>query len=307
MSNANRAIIINGKRLLVECLPTVFRLTAYTAAKIGDRLFCCSATIYHRHVILNVVWTVRKTDPALRVGELVAIRWNARSGSDDDVVQIACLEPVTVADERTNLFDTVPPRWPVEESLLERGRALIRALPRRFKHLFNAIFWDGQRFLRYTTGPASLDQAHDGLNGNLRHAIEVAERAQMLAADDPLAFRPLVILGGLLHDAGKADRYQLHPDRDCFTEINHGCRVSHRAMVLDWLSDACAVIPLGLPADHERALFRLLMLVSSRPIWDPMDEVDVPSRETRLVECADRWSMSRGAIRRVAPADSKRA
>ena len=295
MSDPRPALTIDGKRCLIESLPPVFRMTDYHIIKVGDRLSCCTATLYHRHLTFKVIWTEPASDQRLRPGALVAIRWNKSTTSEDGAVHIDRLHAVNQADERINLFDTVNPAWPVPSALVTRGRALIQLLPRRFRQLFNAIFWDSQRFLRYLTGPAELEGAHAGRNGNLRHAIEVAEHAQSLAVYQPLLFRPLLVLGSLLHDAGKADRYQLDPVYPRFRETERGRRVGHRALVLDWLSEAGTQLSSPLPASQQRALINLLVTVSATPRWARLDAGELPSLETLLVERADRWSMQNEA------------
>ena len=302
MSDPRPALTIDGKRCLIESLPPVFRMTDYRLIKVGDRLNCCTATLYHRHLTLKVIWTAPTPDQRLRTGALVAIRWNKSTTSEDGAVPIDRLIAVTQPDERINLFDTVNPAWPIPADLIVRGRTLIQALPRRFRQLFNAIFWDQQRFLRYLTGPAGLEGAHGGLNGNLCHALEVAEQALSQAEYQPFVFRALLILGSLLHDAGKADRYQLDPVHPRFRETEQGRRVGHRALVLDWLSEASTQLSSQLPVPQQRALLNLLATVSATPLWARLDAGEPPSLETRLVERADRWSMQKAAVQ---PAPSR--
>jgi 3'-5' exoribonuclease len=295
MSDLRSRLLIDGKSILPESLPPVFRVVEYKAVAIDLQMICCTATLYHRHVTLRVAWTCRTIDPAIRPSVLVSIQWRGTPTTEEGALHIRRLRAVAAPDERTNLFDTIPAVWRVDSHLVERGHKLINALPRRFKHLFNAVLGDGQRFLRYLTGPGSLDRTHTGLNGNLRHGLEVAERALTLAESWQRVCRPLIILGSLLHDAGKADRYQLHPTQERFAETERGRRVGHRAVLLDWLSEASASIPNVLPSAYERALTDLVIAVNSAPERTGMGEV--PSLETRLVDQADRWSLQNDAVR----------
>ena len=291
MPDIRPAINVNGKRCLIEALPRVFRLIDYAPIRVHDRLTCCTATLYHRYLTFKVVWSVRTPDPKLRPTQLVSIRWNGTPDNEDGAVVIDRLISVSHSDEHTNLFDTIPPSWPVDRALVERGCTLISALPRRFRHLFNAILWDGQRFLRYVTGPASLDRTHNQLNGNLRHSLDVADYALSWAADQPQVFRPLLILGSLLHDAGKADCYTLDRVHPRFSADKPACRIGHRAILLDWVSEACEALPVSLPRPHERALLEMLTTVGSSSYGSRYAPDDLTSLETRLVDRADRCSM----------------
>ncbi len=294
MSEISRSLVIDGKRILPESLPPVLRVVECNAIAIDDLMICCTATLYHRHISLKVAWTCRTVDRKICPAALVTIRWGGTPLCENGVLHIGRLLLAEVPDERTNLFDTIAFGWPVDRALVERGRVLVNQLPRRFKQLFNALFWVDQRFLRYVSGPGSLDRTHTGLNGNLRHSLEVAERALYLADAQRPVFRPLIILGSLLHDAGKADRYQLHRTRPCFAETERGRLVGHRAILLDWLSEAVALTPIELPPPHERAPIDLLTSVNGTPEWTGIGEAS--SREALLVDRADRWSMQNDAF-----------
>ena len=287
----NRSVLqLEGRRILIEAMPRVFRLREYTPVRVFGGMASCTATLCHRHLALKVAWTETKPTQDLRQGELVTIEWASKLEVEEGVVQIKALRSATMADEYTNLFDTVPETWPVERTLIERGRVLIQRLPRRFKHLFNAIFWDEQRFLRYLTGPASLNGPYAGLNGNFRHAIDVVDRALDEAMRHPPMFLPLVILGGLLHDAGKTGCYQVDPVLPRFVETRAGQSGAYRAILLDWLAEACDKVSIHLPGAHQRALNELLSVVGVDARWYTPEAESWYRIETQLVAAADRWT-----------------
>lgn len=206
---------------------------------------------------------------------------------------IARLLPAEKADEQTNLFDTVPPNWVADRNLVERGRALIHQLPRRFRHLFNAIFWNGHRFLRYVTVPAALQGAHTEISGNLRHSIELVESALRMSAGDRLVFRPLIILGGLLYDAGKAEEYKFDVQPGRFKLSERGLLIGHRITTLEWISMAKTQYRLEIPETHALALVHLLTAVKGAP--DGMGLREPQSVEASLIEIASRWLLTENA------------
>ena len=299
MVDTRTRLLIDDKSILVESLPPVFRVLDYKTVAIDRQMICCTATLYHRYISLRVAWTCRSRDPAIYPFALASIQWNGTPTEEDGALHIARLEVVPIPDERTNLFDTVPTAPSDDHTLVERGRKLINLLPRRFKLVFNAVMGDGQRFLRYLIGPGSLDRTHTAVSGNLRHSLDVAERALDRAESWPLVYRPLIILGSLLHDAGKADRYQFDDTHTFFVETECGRRVGHRAPLLDWLSEASASIPDVLPPPYERALTDLLIAVNSAP--ERAGICEAPSPEALLVDQADRWSMQNDAAPKEPP------
>jgi 3'-5' exoribonuclease len=136
-----------------------------------------------------------------------------------------------------NLFATVLPGWVRDPSLLKPAAKLWNALPPPYRHLLNALIWDTNRFHRFVMGPSSLSGHHNDREGNLRHSVEVAERALALAAGDPVVCEEALILGALLHDAGKADEYRLANRRLVLSD--RGRLIGHRTTVIEWIAAAC--------------------------------------------------------------------
>lgn len=63
--------------------------------------------------------------------------------------------------------------WVRNRDLVKQAGELVEALPRPYRFLFNAIFWDGLRFKRFCTVPSSMNGHHSDESGNLCHAVEV--------------------------------------------------------------------------------------------------------------------------------------
>ena len=279
--------VIDGKPVLPESMPRVYRLLDVTAVAISDGLTCCTATLYHRHLCPRVAWTCRAIDPRIRRLGLVSIRWNQQPVCEDGELHIGALIPVETPDENTNLFDTVPPPFVLYPALLERGRALFNQLPRRFKRLFNTIFREPMRFLWFAAGPASLNGRYAQMNGNLWRSIEVAESALRIAAGHSQVYPALIILGSLLRDCGKAERYRLDPVHDRFVVTDYGRLVGHRLTAVEWLTEAITRSGIEIPKSHHSALMHILSAAPGAPEWLGLCEPQ--SLEASIIAMAERW------------------
>jgi 3'-5' exoribonuclease len=156
----------------------------------------------------------------------------------DGATRIQRLLPVTTPLPSFNLFHTLLPGWVADPSLAIRAAALWEALPRPLGYLVNAVLWESNRFHRLVTGPSSIRGHHSELSGNFRHSIEVAEHARSLAGKTGLANAPLLIAGGLLHDAAKAVEYRFDREDRRFRLSDRGQLIGHRDTLIEWLAVA---------------------------------------------------------------------
>ena len=287
MSDSTVSFVIDGKTVRPESMPRVYRLLDAKAVDIGNGLICCTATLYHRHLSPRVAWTCRTIAPRIRKLGLVSIRWNRQPVCDDGELHIGALVPVEAPDENTNLFDTVSPSFIQDAALLERGRALFNQLPPRFKRLFNAVFRERMRFLWYVAGPAALNGRYAQMNGNLWRSIEVAECALRIAAGHRQVFPALIILGSLLRDSGKAERYRIDPVHDRFVVAEYGRLVGHRLTAVEWLTEAITDSGLEIPKPHHDALMHILSAAPGAPEWLGLCEPQ--SLEASIIAMAERW------------------
>ena len=287
MSDSSARFVIDGKTVVPTAMPKVYRVIDVKAVAIGDGLICCTATLYHRHLRPRVAWTGRTIDPRIKRMALVSIRWNRQPVCENGELHIGALIPLETPDENTNLFDTVPPPLVPDLALLDHGRALVNQLPRRFKLLINAIFWDHQRLLWYVAGPAALNGRYAQMNGNLRRSIEVAECALRIAAGHREVFPALLILGSLLRDSGKAEHYRLDPKHDRFVVTDTRRLVGHRLMAVEWLTAAISHAGIEIPKPHRSALMHLLSAAPGAPEWLGLCEPQ--SLEASIIAMAERW------------------
>lgn len=287
MPDIPHRLLIDGKTVLPESMPRIYRLMDVTHVAINDHTFRYTATLYHRHLSPRVTWTGQSMDARIQLLALVSIRFKRLVVAPDGALQISTLLPADTPDEHTNLFDTVPPPLVTDPNLMIRGRALVNQLPRQFKRLFNAIFWESERFLWFVVGPVSLAGQYTKINDNLRRSIEVAESALRIAAGHRQVFPALIILGSLLRDSGKAEHYRLTSVHDRFVFTERGRLIGHRLTAVEWLTTAITRSGIEIPKSHRSALMHILSAAPGAPEWLGLCEPQ--SLEASIIAMADRW------------------
>lgn len=283
--------------MVVEKLPPILRIQSiarfpYAGAQVLNR-----AVLFHERASLTVEWVSRHVDVRLTAGALVSVRWLGRPRSFNGAVRIARLVLLERPDPALNPFQTVPRSWMTDRVLVRRAGALWELLPRSMQHLFNAIFWRGDRFQRYLTGPSSPVGHHSERCGNLRHSVEVGERALDLATRETRVHIGVLIMAALLHDAGKADEYRLGYRK--LELSDRGRLVGHRLTVLEWITVARALHRVILPEAHYLALIHVLTCAKGAPAWLGLREPQ--SMEAALLSAADRISGQSDLLTRNAP------
>ncbi|MBE7423133.1 MAG: HD domain-containing protein [Zoogloeaceae bacterium] len=282
-------------------LPPIFRVQSIERHPGAHGDILNRAVLFHEQASLSVEWLTRHADIRLTRGSQVSIRWLGRPASCDGHVRISRLVLLERPEAETNLFDLVPHGWVADRELVARASALWEGLPRGFRHLFNAMFWDSRRFQRYLMGPSSLGHHHSGLNGNLRHCVEVAERALRMAEGQDLANRAILAIGGLVHDAGKADEYRFDHVRRCFSMSDRGALIGHRETLQQWIAAAMASHRVILPEAHYLGLIHALTAAKGAPAWLGLREPR--SIEATILSMADRLSGEEELYARLAPAE----
>lgn len=262
--------------------PTLYRVTAYQYRPTDLQQFECRATLFNERLSLMVRWTVRQPDTRLSSGApLVRVSWAKHMPTSlegcltvDRIVVLERPEP------SANLFQTIPSDWVRDRALVRHGVELMDRLPRHFRHLFNAIFWDGRRFNRFCTGPSSMRHHHADQNGNLRHSLEVALGLRREFEEPVLNDRPsvdkdprmwgnevsLAVMAGLLHDAGKADEYWLNRDGR-YTMSDRGRLLGHKLTVVEWIAAATAKWRIAIPEALYLDLIHSMTSANGAPEW----------------------------------------
>lgn len=216
-----------------------YRLTSITRLPgKGGRGVTNIATLFHGEGAREVTWQSAQVDCRLKRGSYVAIRGIEGSIADGSVVKIQRLDLLDKPLPSVNPFDAVPANWVSDRVLVKSASQLWGRLSRPMQHLVTAVLWDGHRFERFLTGPAALSCYLPMPNANLRHAVETAEHALSLANGLAEVSTSVLIAAALLHDAGKADDFQLCPDREGYAYSERGQLVGARHTVLEWLAVA---------------------------------------------------------------------
>ena len=160
----------------LDRLPRVYRLLSISRKQVGGRRTLCAATIFHEKAALRGSWVVGTPDLRLKPGDLVSPRWLGAASYENGAIKIGRLVLLERPEPWLNLFCTVPHGWVDDRELVKEAATLVEALPRPYRYLFNAIFWNGGRFKRFCTLQSSAYGHHSEVNGNLRHAVETAQK-----------------------------------------------------------------------------------------------------------------------------------
>ena len=242
-----------------ECLPTVFRLVSITRLPgPNGRGVTNEATLFHEQASLKVVWTSPQVDCRLKRGCYVAVRGLDSKTFDRDCQQIKRLDRLDKTLPTVNPFETIPHSWVRDRSWVHRAASLWEQLSRPFQHLVTAVLWDGSRLERFLTGPSALHGYPPYPNGNLRHAVETAEQAKMLANGMSDVCNSVLIAAAFLHDAGKADDFRLTPEREGYEFSERGRLVGYRHTILEWLAVARCKDGVIVPESQYLALVHVL-------------------------------------------------
>ena len=246
----------------VEQLPRVLRIQSIAQLRNIGAESINRAVLTHQRCKLCVDWIADTTDHRLYRHRLVSLQPAQTASSQHGALRIERLLPAEQPLPTLNLFETVPPGWVKDRRLVRRAAELWEELPRPLAALVNAVLWEGRRFHRFVTGPASLQQDPRVRNGNFMHSIEVAERARALARQHPQADVPLLIASGLLHNVAKAEEMRLDRtqgnDRD--TEV-----AGPGAMAIKWISEAKTAGGVAMDAESYWKLLNMIAVVSHCP------------------------------------------
>ena len=280
-------------------LPLAFRVASLTRLPAEDgRSMLNEAELFHEQASLRVCWMSRHVDTRLQKGDLVGIRWLGKPVSIKGAVRISRLVLLERAEASLNLFRTIPTAWVKDRNLVARAAGLWESLSRPCQHLVNAIFWEGNRFHRFLAGPSSLNGHHNEVNGNFRHAVEVAETCLMLAMSNPNVCHSVLVTAALLHDAGKADEYHLKPNRRGLTMSPRGQLVGHRHTILEWIAVARATQRIAMPETHYLGLIHALTAAKGAEWLGIRTPV---SLEAAMLSSADRLSGHTALLEQAVP------
>ena len=231
-------------------MPQVFRVTAIEQDMLESGTVE-TAILFHEQAALTVRYGTDPTTRPIAIGDLVSPRWLNPTTSESGALNIRYLLPVDRPNADENLFLSVPHEWVRDRGLLREAASLMQALPLPYRHLFNAIFWDGGRFQSFCTA-----------NGTLRHAVEVAGEILNKTGSHRLGFDAVAILAGFLQDAGQFDDAQCSQTQTDRTVPSGQYR---RITVIEWIAKARVQWHLSIPNDQYSALMRHLLPAQQKP------------------------------------------
>lgn len=266
--------------------PQAYRLIRVDREEIATG-FRMTALLHHAGANPTVTWTTKQL-PDTRLKHGVIIRLSGMRGvvADNGAIEVQRLILLERPEASLNLFETVPSCWVRDKDLLVRASCLWSGLPSHFQALFNSVFWCGERFRRYCTGPSSLRGHHACQSGNLRHSVEVAETMLHLLRLYDTADPGLSVMAGLLHDAGKADEYIQRSGGMAMSQ--RGKLLGHKMTVVEWLAVARSKMRMGVPEDAYLSLVHALTASVGAPEYLGLREAVTP--EAMLLSQADRAS-----------------
>ncbi len=248
-------------------LPKFFRLTgiARFPATNGKGVWN-EATVHYEKTTLNVGWPSATVDIRLTRGSIVTIHFDRRRYTQPDRFSVIKIERVDEPVAGLNLFERLPASWVIDPDLASRAARLWGQLDRPFAHLLNAVLWDGRRFFRYVTSPASIAEDPVPVGANFRRSVDLAEQAVLLADTLPNISRDILISAALLRDAGKADGFQRTPDGG-LNLTERGRWIGYQQTVLEWLA-----VARGRAAIPDASYHRLVhvLMASANPAIAPI-------------------------------------
>lgn len=282
-----------------EQMPAYLRIKSLERSLLPNGKIHNVAVLYHDRCTVKVDWITQHVDSRLQRFGLATIRHAHKVRSNKGAIRIERLLPVGMPVPDVNLFETIPTEWIKDRSLVARAANLWNNLPRSLAHLVNAVLWDSGRFHRFVRGPSSLRGHHNDWNGNFRHSIEVAERAKDMAKTVDLANTSLLVVGGLLHDAAKADEYAYDREYGAFRLSDRGELIGHRDTLIEWLAVARSSGRLILSDDLYLGLMHMINAEKGAPAWVGLRAPR--SMEAEILSVADRLSSQGDLHERCAP------
>jgi 3'-5' exoribonuclease len=129
--------------------------------------------------------------------------------------------------------------------------------------------------------------------------VDVAEQALASGNRYGTMYPPLLILGGLLHDAGKADEYDFDAARRRFVLTNRGKLVGHKQTVIEWIAAARAEHRVVIADAHYLTLIHMLTAMRGVPDWTGIRKPQ--ALEADALSMADRLSGKGDLHRQMAP------
>lgn len=188
-----------------------------------------------------------------RSGSISAMLWNAteenyHSIAEGDFVrvdgraqlyqgemQIIATRISKIGRDKVNLPDFMP-HTPFEiDQLTSKLEQLLRSIQDPpLRSLIDCFLMDEEFMSKFTRAPAGIKNHHAYLGGLLEHVVTMMEAADRIVDLYPQLNRDLLLVGILLHDAGKIDElsYEHH-----FSYADRGQLIGHLVIAIELLNE----------------------------------------------------------------------
>ena len=247
-------------------LPRVYRLNYLACDQLDVDWFRFAGLIYTDQACFRIRWSANSAKTDLAKGDWVSPKWITTPTRREGTYSVSGLTPIRSSDATVNLFHLVPGWWVQDESLVKAAAVLIDNLPVSYRALFNEVLWSNGRFGRYCTVPSSMKGHHNGLNGNLRHSVQMAQMVPQLGEYTHMSNPDLLVLACLLHDCGKADEYCMDTYKQ-WRLTDRGRLLGHGVTIVEWVAQARANTSTKMPEKEYQALVHILTCSRSAPAW----------------------------------------
>lgn len=260
MNNYNDTFTSNANQSLIptEYLPSIFRLLSINHKVLADDLYMHTAKIFHGDKRMNVAWINDERHQSLTVGMLVMPTWSSKLISNVGQILIAGLNSNTQPTADFNIFETVPREWVLVPAIIKYAISSFADLPPEFRLLFNAIFWQSDRFYRYLIIPNSINHHFHWHHGNIMNAIVVAKSAKAMAKGLSKKSIAVITLAALLKDAGKADDYIINDSGEKFMPSARMAYVGSKITIIEWIGAAIAKYDISISKEQYLLLLHIL-------------------------------------------------
>ncbi|MBN4076184.1 HD domain-containing protein [Gemmatimonas aurantiaca] len=142
------------------------------------------------------------------VGSILKLRGTAEDYNGQTQVKISRLRPAEASEYTVEDFIRTSPQS--EEEVIARINALREQVQNEHIKALIALFFDDEKiFAEYLRASAAERNHHAYIRGLAEHSCNVTEVAVSLAKHYPELDTDLLIFGGLFHDYGKIDSYNI--------------------------------------------------------------------------------------------------
>lgn len=293
LSKVSSAIDLEANdAVAVELLPDilsgdVFRVISIVREDLGIGMFHNEANLFNSRTSIKVEWNVNLFVAKIHVGQIVSPKFGSEATCSNGIISIQKLVAYGRPNAKVNLFNLIPHGWVKDRELVKRGAILMDQLSDAHRLLFNAIFWDHNRFERFCKQPSSMAGHHSEQSGNLRHTVEVAEEMRKQCRTRSFTSINLGVLAAFLHDSGKADEYELNSKGGWYL-TDRGKLLGHKVTIVEWIVAAVAKWDITLPENHYVGLLHIFTSAANAPEWLGIREPAL--HESFLLSLCDRLS-----------------